>query len=72
MMSAAEILPETWPETWSVVRDWEDRYSVWPDDKALPVGWSKEPISGTRDECLEKIRQIWVDPRPLSLRQAMA
>jgi MbtH protein len=68
MMPAAEILPETW----SVVRDQEDRYSVWPDDKALPVGWSKEPVSGTRDECLLKIKEIWVDPRPFALRQAMA
>jgi MbtH protein len=71
-MSAGELLPQTWPETWSVVRDREDRYSVWADDKALPVGWSKGPISGTRDECLQKIKEIWVDPRPLGLRQAMA
>jgi MbtH protein len=67
-MAAAESLPESW----SVVRDREDRYSVWPDDKTLPVGWTKEPISGTRDECLQKIKTIWVDPRPLGLRQAMA
>ncbi|UXN66733.1 MbtH family NRPS accessory protein (plasmid) [Phyllobacterium sp. A18/5-2] len=67
-MCAAEILPESW----SVVRDGEDRYSVWPDDKALPVGWSKVPISGTRDACLQKIKMIWIDPRPLGLRRAMA
>ncbi len=60
------------PETWSIVRDREDRYSVWPDDKPLPVGWVKQPHSGTRDECLQKIKEIWVDPRPRGLRQAMA
>lgn len=70
-MFAAEILPETSPETWSVVRDQEHRYSVWPDDKALPTGWSKELISGTRDECLQKIKEIWLDPRPLALQRAM-
>lgn len=71
-MPAAEILSENLPETWSIVRDQEDRFSVWPDDKALPIGWSKEPVSGTRDECLQKIKEIWVDPRSRSLRQAMA
>ncbi|MEK1889884.1 MAG: MbtH family NRPS accessory protein [Phyllobacterium sp.] len=64
--------PEILPKSWSVVRDTEDRYSVWPDDKAVPVGWTKEPISGTRDACLQMIREIWSDPRPLALRRAMA
>ncbi|MGH7005325.1 MAG: MbtH family protein, partial [Alphaproteobacteria bacterium] len=63
---------DTLPETWSVVRDEEDRYSVWPDDRRLPVGWRREPVSGTREDCLQKIKEIWVDPRPLRLRQAMA
>ena len=67
-MCAAGVLPDSW----SVVRDTEDRYSVWPDDKTMPAGWTKEPISGTRDECLQKIKAIWVDPRPHSLRRAMA
>ncbi|MGO4448406.1 MbtH family NRPS accessory protein [Phyllobacterium sp. TAF24] len=63
---------DTSPETWSIVRDQEHRYSVWSNDKALPVGWSKESFSGTREECLSEIKKIWVDPRPLALRQAMA
>lgn len=67
-MPAAENLPEHW----SVVRDREDRYSVWSDDKALPRGWNKETFSGSREECLQKIKEIWGDPRPLSLQQAMA
>ena len=71
-MPAAEKLPENWPETWSVVRDREDRHSVWPDDKALPIGWTRVSVSSKRDECLQKIKEIWNDPRPLSLRQAMA
>ena len=68
MMSNAE----TSPETWSIVRDQEHRYSVWSNDKVLPVGWSKESFCGTREECLAEIKKIWVDPRPLALRQAMA
>jgi MbtH protein len=59
------------PETWSVVRDQEERYSVWPDDKALPAGWSRQAHGGTRDECLQKIKEVWSDPRPRSLRLAM-
>ena len=67
-MRAAEVLQDNW----SVVRDADDRYSVWPNDKTMPIGWTKEPISGTRDECLQKIKDIWVDPRPRSLRGTMA
>lgn len=67
-MSATELLQDSW----SVVRDTEDRFSVWPDDKAMPVGWTKEAITGTRDECLQRIKEVWADPRPASLRQAMA
>lgn len=63
---------ETLPEIWSIVRDQEHRYSVWSNDKPLPVGWTFVQFSGSRDECLAEIKRIWVDPRPLGLRQAMA
>ncbi|MEZ2126400.1 MULTISPECIES: MbtH family protein [unclassified Sinorhizobium] len=57
---------------WIVVRDTEHRFSVWPEDKRIPVGWTAAGFAGSRQVCLEHIRQLWADPRPLSLRTAMA
>ena len=63
-MSAADIL-------WHVVVDRELRHSVWPEDKPMPTGWTKAAFSGSREECLAEIKQVWADPRPLGLRHAM-
>jgi MbtH protein len=55
-----------------VVVNHEEQYSVWLDGRDIPAGWRAEGTSGTRDECLDHIEQIWTDMRPLSLRQRMA
>jgi len=52
-----------------VVND-EDQYSVWPSGRDVPAGWRTIGVSGTRDECLDHIEQVWTDMRPRSLRQA--
>lgn len=59
-------------EKWIVVKDDEDRYSVWSTDKRMPHGWTAVGFEGSRQECLEEIKVLWVDPRPVSLRRAMA
>jgi MbtH protein len=59
-------------EKWIVVKDEEDRYSVWSTDKRMPNGWTAVGFEDSRQECLEEIKAIWSDPRPASLRQAMA
>ncbi|WP_064684068.1 MbtH family protein [Rhizobium bangladeshense] len=57
---------------WIVVFDTERHYSVWPQDKRIPASWEAVGFAGSRQECLAHIREIWTDPRPLSLRSAMA
>lgn len=57
---------------WQVVRNDEEQYSVWPDDRELPAGWSAAGPAGTRDECLRHIADVWTDMRPASLRRAMS
>ena len=47
-----------------VVND-KKQYSIWPDKKALPSGWSEEGYKGTRKHCLEYISTIWPDPTNL-------
>ena len=55
--------------TYQVVRNDEEQYSIWPEHKELPAGWFPVGVSGTKDECLAHIREVWVDLRPRSLRE---
>lgn len=56
---------------YDVVVNREEQYSIWPADRELPLGWETIGFSGTKQECLDKIEEIWTDMRPLSLRKKM-
>jgi len=56
------------PNEFDVVVNDEGQYSVWPINKALPDGWRKAGMQGTKDACLEYIKTVWTDMRPVSLR----
>jgi len=53
-----------------VVND-EEQYSIWPADRENPLGWHEAGKSGTKQECLDYIKEVWTDMRPLSLRKKM-
>ena len=53
-----------------VIND-EEQYSIWAADREIPAGWHATGVSGTRDECLAHIGEVWTDMRPRSLRLAM-
>ncbi len=53
---------------YTVVRNDEEQYSIWPADMETPAGWHELGVSGTKAECLEHIERVWTDMRPLSLR----
>ncbi len=55
-----------------VVINHEEQYSIWPADRELPLGWNDAGKSGTKQECLDHIEEVWTDMRPLSLRKKMA
>lgn len=57
---------------YKVVVNHEGQYSIWPEHKSTPLGWSGTGKSGLKDECLAFIKEVWTDMRPLSLRKAMA
>ena len=57
---------------YDVVVNHELQYSIWPTDRARPLGWSAAGFSGTQDACLDHIEQVWTDMRPLSARRAAA
>jgi MbtH protein len=54
-----------------VVLNSEEQYSIWPADREIPLGWNDAGKSGTRAECLDYIKEVWTDMRPLSLRKKM-
>ena len=57
--------------TYKVVLNHEEQYSIWPQERANPAGWRDAGKSGTREECLAYIGEVWTDMRPLSVRQSL-
>jgi MbtH protein len=57
--------------TYKVVVNHEEQYSIWPADREQPAGWREAGRVGTKAECLEYIKEVWTDMRPLSLRKKM-
>ncbi|GHO64650.1 MbtH family protein [Ktedonobacter sp. SOSP1-52] len=55
-----------------VVVNHEEQYSIWPADRDNPLGWNDAGKSDLKAECLEFIKEVWTDMRPLSLRKRMA
>ena len=57
--------------TYKVVVNQEEQYSIWPVDRENPLGWDDRGPSGSKEECLAYINEVWTDMRPLSLRKHM-
>ena len=55
-------------ESFKVVLNDEEQYSIWPAQRATPAGWRDEGTHGTKDECLDRIEAVWQDMRPRSVR----
>jgi MbtH protein len=62
---------ETDTTIYIVVMNHEEQYSIWPEWRALPAGWQATGKSGSKEECLAHIKEVWTDMRPLSLRRHM-
>src|SRR5258707_1114977 len=54
-----------------VVVNHEEQYSIWPADRENALGWNDVGKVGPKAECLEYIKEVWTDMRPLSLRIKM-
>lgn len=50
-----------------VVND-EEQYSTWPVSRPAPAGWHETGHSGTEQECLAHIGELWQDVLPRSSR----
>src|SRR5689334_1088876 len=58
-------------DTYAVVVNHEEQYSIWPTEKPMPNGWRAAGRQGSKQECLDHIAEVWTDMRPLSLRRLM-
>jgi MbtH protein len=56
---------------YQVVVNHEEQYSIWPVGRELPLGWREAGKSGSKEECLAYVKEVWTDMRPLSLRKKM-
>ncbi len=58
--------------TYTVLVNDEEQYSLWLMELTIPAGWRSTGKVGSKEECLEYVRNVWTDMRPLSLRKALA
>ena len=57
---------------YKVVVNHEEQFSIWPLHKSNALGWKDAGKSGTKEECMAFVDQVWTDMRPLSLRKEMS
>lgn len=56
---------------YKVVLNHEEQYSIWPAHRDNALGWMDAGKTDTKQACLEYIKEVWTDMRPLSLRKKM-
>ena len=49
----------------------EEQYSLWLAGQAIPNGWRQVGPTGQKQVCLDYVKEVWTDMRPLSVRKAM-
>ena len=57
---------------YTVVINEEEQYSIWAAHREIPPGWRAVGVTGSKQECLSHIDEVWTDMRPRSLRERMA
>jgi len=58
-------------DVFKVLINEEEQYSIWPQKKQTPAGWTEVGCSGSKAEVSKYIDEHWTDMRPASLRKAM-
>lgn len=64
-------MKENEQEQFTVVINHEEQYSIWQADRTIPSGWKAVGKTGSKQECLDYIEEVWTDMRPKSLRDKM-
>jgi MbtH protein len=56
---------------YEVVRNIEGQYSIFPQGREVPAGWEAVGVSGSEEECVSHIDEVWTDMTPLSVRRRL-
>ena len=56
---------------YKVVMNHEEQYSIWPAQRENRLGWNDVGKEGLKQDCLDYIKEVWKDMRPISLRKQM-
>jgi MbtH protein len=67
MIGETEELEDT--QSYKVVINDEEQYSIWAADRENPLGWRDGGKLGSKQECLAFVKDVWTDMTPLSLRR---
>jgi MbtH protein len=69
----ATVTPAASEDTtiYKVVKNEEEQYNIWPADRVNKPGWTDAGKTGTKEECVAWINEVWTDMRPQSLRRSM-
>lgn len=60
-------------ETFIVLVNQEEQYSIWPHWKTVPGGWTAvDGVKGDKKTVLEYVEKTWTNMRPRSLKEWMA
>ena len=59
-------------DLFKVIKNDEGQYSLWPEKKATPAGWTETGFTGSKAEATDYVDREWTDMRPISLQKAMA
>jgi uncharacterized protein YbdZ (MbtH family) len=51
---------------YEVVLNEAGKYSMWPAGQTIPAGWKSAGKHGTKQECLDYIKEVWTDVQPPS------
>jgi MbtH protein len=53
-------------QSWIVLRNHVDQYSLWLARKEIPDGWAVVKTECSKEEALAYVRDVWTDMRPHS------
>ena len=56
---------------YEVLVNGEEQYSLWLAGQQIPNGWRQVGPRGKKQVCLDYVKEVWTDMRPLSVRKAM-
>ncbi len=56
-------------DTFRVLINDEEQYSLWPAHKEIPRGWRQLGLVGSREACLAYVEENWTDTTPASVRR---